>query len=229
MARTSKSTKLSTGEGELPRRPRGRPRLADVDERVLAAARSLELELGYDGTSIEAIADRAGVAKTAIYRRWPNKGALLYEAVVGRADDHLDIPDTGAIRADLLAVLRTNAEGFRSPNRRALVAALTAEALRDGQLAETLRSRFFGRRADAITARVERAIERGELEATIDAGMVPVLLTGSLRYLWVVRGSALDEADLARIVDAVVGPHLPVAERGRGRGGHRLGGEGVSG
>ena len=154
------------------------------------------------------VADRAGVAKTAVYRRWPNKGALLYEAVIGPAESHPEVPDTGAIRVDLLNVLRANAEGFRSPSRRGLVAALSAEALRDGRLAEILRSQFFGRRANAIVARVERAVDRGELAGSIDAGMVPVLMTGSLQYLWIVRGSALDDADLARVVDAVIGPHL---------------------
>lgn len=209
MASKLKSTILSTVDGAAERRPRGRPRQEGVDERILAAARELEAEAGYDGTSIESIAERAGVAKTAVYRRWPNKGALLYEAVVGPTEDHPEIPDTGAIRADLLAVLRANAEGFRSPSRRGLVAALSAEALRDGRLAEILRSQFFGRRADAIVARVERAVDRGELEGSVDAGMVPVLMTGSLQYLWIVRGSALDDADLARVVDAVIGPHLP--------------------
>ena len=53
-----------------PRR-RGRPRLADVDARVLEAAQAIEREVGYYHTTIEAIAERAGVARTAIYRRWP--------------------------------------------------------------------------------------------------------------------------------------------------------------
>lgn len=209
-----KSTILSQPADSPPRRPRGRPRIAGVDDRVLAAAREIEAELGYAATSIEAIAERAGVAKTAIYRRWPNKGVLLYEAVVGRLDDHSIVPDTGAIRADLLAVLQANAAGFRLPAKRLLVAALSAEALRDDRMAEMLRSRFFGPRADAIVARVVRAVSRGELDSSIDARMVPVLITGSLQYLWIVRGSALDDADLARVVDAVIGPHLA---RGRDR------------
>lgn len=207
MAAQTKSTKLSSTVEALPRRPRGRPRQVGVEERVLAAAREIEAEVGYDATSVEAIAERAGVAKTAIYRRWPNKGVLLYEAVIGSVVDHAVVPETGAIHSDLLAVLQANAAGFRVPARRALVAALSAEALRDDRMAEMLRSKFFGPRADAIVARVVSAVDRGELAASIDAGMVPVLLTGSLQYLWIVRGSALDDADLARVVEAVIGPH----------------------
>jgi len=202
-----RSTIFSASEEAAPRRGRGRPRVADIDERVLAAARALEAEVGYDRISVESIAERAGVAKTAIYRRWPNKGVLIYEAVLGPPEAHPQIPDTGDVRADLLAVLRENAEGFRSATARGLVAALSADALTDGRLAALLRERFFGPRADAIVARTARGIERGELAATIDPGMVPVLLTGSLQYLWIVRGSALDDADLARVVDAVIGAH----------------------
>ncbi len=205
MPRARTSTDFLPAEAAPPRRGRGRPRTAGVDERVLAAARALEREVGYDATSVEAIAERAGVAKTAIYRRWPNKGVLLYEAVLGSAAAHPSVPDTGAIRADLIAILAANAESFRSPSRRGLVAALLADALRDPNLAELLRTRFFGPRADAIVARVERAIARGELAPGLDAGMVPVLLTGSLQYLWLVRGRSLDEADLERVVDAVLG------------------------
>jgi AcrR family transcriptional regulator len=191
-----------------PRR-RGRPRSTDIDDRVLRAARAIELEVGYDATTVEAIAGQAGVTKTTIYRRWPNKGVLLYEARFGPVDQHPGVPDTGDLRADLLAVLRDNASALRSDAVRGLVAALSSEALTDERVAEALRTRFFGPRADAITQRVETAVARREVRATIDASMVPALLTGPLQYLWVVRDSALDDDDLARIVDAVVGPHLP--------------------
>lgn len=198
----------STSSDQPPRR-RGRPRSVDVDDRVLAAARALEREVGYDGTTIEAVAERAGVAKTAIYRRWPNKTMLLYEAVLAPADQHPAVPDTGDIRADMLAVLHANASGYGVEAQRGLIAAITSAALRDERVADLLRTRFFGRRADAIGARVATAVARGELRATIDTAMVPALLTGPLPYLRVVRGSALDDDDLARIVDAVIGPHLP--------------------
>jgi AcrR family transcriptional regulator len=198
----------SSSRDPAPRR-RGRPRKDDIDDRVLAAARALEREVGFDATTIEAVAERAGVAKTAIYRRWPNKSVLLYEAVLAPADQRPAVPDTGDIRADLLAVLRANASGYDAGARRGLVAAITREALRDERVAELLRTRFFGPRADAIVGRITTAVDRGELRPTVDTALVPALLTGPLQYLRVVRDSALTDDDLARIVDAVIGPHLP--------------------
>jgi AcrR family transcriptional regulator len=205
---------LASSANEAPPRRRGRPRAAGVDERVLAAARDVEREVGYEAATMEAIAERAGVAKTAIYRRWPNKAVLLYEAVLVPSGEQPVVPDTGDVRADLLTVLRTNASFMRSGSARELVTTLSGEALRDQRVATLLRVRFFGPRADAIAARVATAVARRELRDTIDAALVPALLTGPLQYLRLVRGSALDDADLARIVDAVIGPHLP---RRRGR------------
>lgn len=190
-----------------PPRPRGRPRAVGVDERILAAAQAIEGEVGYHATTIEAIAERAGVARTAIYRRWPNKGVLLYEAMIGPETQRSPVPDTGDVHADLMVVIEANAAGFRSPSSRGLIAALSADALQDERLAALLRDRFFGPRADAIAARVAIAVSRRELRSSIDPAMVPVLLTGSLQYLWLVRGSALETADLERILDAVIGPH----------------------
>lgn len=224
MDREAKSTKTSSRRKRAPRpesssrdagRPRGRPRTEGLEERILEAARSLEHEVGYDRASVDAIAARAGVAKTAIYRRWPKKGALLYEAVLGRAGAHADVPDTGDVAADLLTVLTANASGFRSKTKRTLVAAITAEALTDEPLAALLRASFFGIRADAIVKRVERAVARGELSDGIDTELVPALLTGSLQYLFMVRGSDLDPAMLERVVEAVVSPHRPAARRSR--------------
>jgi len=197
-----------------PRR-RGRPPKEGTEELVLAAARELEAELGYDATSVEGIAKRAGVAKTSIYRRWPNKGALMYQAVLGSPPDFADIPDTGDVAADLLGVLVANAAGFRERRWRELVGSLMAEALRDADLAEALRTTFFEPRADAIARRVRLAVERRELAPTIDVELVPALLTGPLQYLWIVRGSELGADDLQRIVEAVVGPHRPRRRRGR--------------
>jgi len=189
-----------------PRR-RGRPRLADVDARVLEAAQAIEREVGYYHTTIEAIAERAGVARTAIYRRWPNKGLLLYEAMIGPEGQRLPVPDTGDVQADLMTVIEANASGLRAQSSRGFIAALSAEALQDERLAALLRERFFGPRADAIASRVATAVARRELRASIDPAMVPVLLTGSLQYLWLVRGSTLDTADLERVLEAVIGPH----------------------
>ncbi|WP_326633740.1 TetR/AcrR family transcriptional regulator [Nonomuraea fuscirosea] len=91
--------------------PRGRPRRADVDEGVLSAATELLLQRGYAGLSPDEVAERAGVAKTTLYRRWPTKDHLAL-AVVARLQAGDEITDSGDIRRDLPAYLEKIAAGL---------------------------------------------------------------------------------------------------------------------
>jgi len=79
---------------------RGRPRDIDVDRRILIAARDLLLVNGYATLSIDEVADRAGVAKTTLYRRWPAKDHLIVAVVIGEPVDHpcLDLITDSALR-----------------------------------------------------------------------------------------------------------------------------------
>ena len=189
-------------------RPRGRPPTPDVEEKSLAATRAMIHDVGYEATSIEAIAQAAGVTKAAIYRRWPNKARLVYDAVfVGNPAENT-VQDTGDIRTDLLTVLRQNAAPMRDRATNALLNRLVAEAAKDPSLAASLRSDLFQPRVRSIADRVRDSIVRGELADTVDADLVPALLTGPLQYLLIVHGSTLPDSDLERIVDAVIGPHV---------------------
>lgn len=59
------------------KRGRGRPRREGADEEILGVARAMLAEGGYRELTVDAVAERAGVAKTTVYRRWPSKGALI--------------------------------------------------------------------------------------------------------------------------------------------------------
>ena len=65
----------------------GRPRDIRIDERVLAATRASLVELGWERTSIRGVAERAGVSRPAIARRWPSKAHLVLEAILGATPD----------------------------------------------------------------------------------------------------------------------------------------------
>jgi len=59
------------------KRGRGRPRREGADEEILAVARTMLSEGGYGELTVDGVAERAGVAKTTVYRRWPSRGALI--------------------------------------------------------------------------------------------------------------------------------------------------------
>ena len=63
------------------KRSRGRPRREGADEEILRATRDLLDEDGYAAFNVDVVAERTGIAKTTIYRRWPTKGALAAAAI----------------------------------------------------------------------------------------------------------------------------------------------------
>jgi len=74
-------------------RPRGRPRRAGADEEILGVALEMLREKGYRALNVDEVAERAGVAKTTVYRRWPTKAALVSAAIgVVRASGAPDLP-----------------------------------------------------------------------------------------------------------------------------------------
>src|SRR5580704_702465 len=86
--------------GEVAATRRGRPRDRAVDQRVLSAAWGLLHAGGYPALNVDDVAERAGVAKTTLYRRWPTKDHLAI-AAAAQILGEVPIPDTGNLRGDL--------------------------------------------------------------------------------------------------------------------------------
>lgn len=205
---TAPAPAAGPADGSPPARPsRGRPRTEGLDERVLHATRDAVRRHGYHATTVEQIAATAGVSKGSIYRRWPTKGVLVYDACIATLDELPAVIDSGDIEADLLAVARLTAQGVASADD--VVVHVLADASHDPALMDMLRTRFFQPRSDVIVRRVELAIERGELRPGLDAGLVPAVLNGAQEYMRGVRSRALDEAELRQLVAMVIGAHLP--------------------
>src|SRR5437870_13005488 len=87
------------GANDSKRRPGGRS--ARVRQAVLDAAFAELGEKGYGGLSIDAVAERSGVANTAVYRRWPTRDVLVAEALDSRSDRHEPVPDPSTPVGDL--------------------------------------------------------------------------------------------------------------------------------
>src|SRR6188768_1360597 len=107
-----------------PTRARTGGRSARVVSEVLSATLEAFAEQGYAGLSVEAVALRAGVNKTTIYRRWPTKTDLVGAALVSLRDDDPEPPNTGSLRDDLLQVLQHWAAQMVTPRRRAIMQSL---------------------------------------------------------------------------------------------------------
>jgi len=127
-------------------------------------------EKGYPALSIESVAQRAGVNKTTVYRRWPTKGDLALAALAQEGSELFADPDTGSVEQDFVVVARRLSAVLRTKRGRALYMVLLQDRLGGGDLRTPPTSR---REAHAI---VERGIARGDLPVGTD----PELVTGTL-------------------------------------------------
>jgi AcrR family transcriptional regulator len=195
---------------------RGRPRSAQADQAIFDATWRLLDVVGYHRLTIEGIAAEAGVAKTTIYRRYPDKARLVLAARVQRASDTpVALPETGTFREDLLAIAQLVRAEMQPSSPSSVGAALVGEASGDDAFGEALRA-FADLRFDQGRPVYDRAIARGELRPDADWRVVSEMLVGWIFHASVVSRREPDDATLAHAVDLMVdglaGPaHAPAA------------------
>ncbi|MGW7082924.1 TetR/AcrR family transcriptional regulator [Streptomyces sp. NPDC054871] len=199
---------------------RGRPRGEGTDARILAAAHELLLERGYEGYSIDEVAQRAKVAKTTLYRRWPTKDHLIV-AVVAKIQDDVPVTDTGDIRHDLVAYLEAIAAGLDRMRRvgasvdgpsAGLVAELVAAAARHADVGQAVRA-VFARRNAVPLALLEAARARGDLNADAQPDVIFDQLAGAVYYRLLITGEPFGGDYASRLVDQVLAGALVPAPR----------------
>jgi AcrR family transcriptional regulator len=150
---------------EQRRRPGGRS--AEKRAAVLAATLDLLAETGPDGLTIGAVAQRAGVHETSIYRRWGARERLALEAMAELSGNLLPVPDLGSLPKDLVAFGQKLHEYDESPLGKALIRTMAAND--DDEATAEVRTQFWDARYAECKLIVERAVDRDELPATVDA------------------------------------------------------------
>ncbi|WP_433420708.1 TetR/AcrR family transcriptional regulator [Microtetraspora malaysiensis] len=182
---------------------------------ILNATLELLAEKGYEGLTVEGVAERSGVNKTTIYRWWPSKAALLGSALIeGRALD-LESPDTGSLGGDLRALTEEMARLLTAPPACDIAVAALGAAVGNPELAEATRA-FFADRYAREAPIFERARARGEIAEDIDPMLIVDLLAGAVWLRVAFRGLPLDKSFTGEAVRAVLGgvAAVPGAHRG---------------
>ena len=184
---------------------RGRPRSEKARTAILEAATELLLEQGLETVSMDAVAQRAGVSKATIYRWWPSKETLALDALYHEWDTgRPEPPDTGSLRADLLALLRPWIRQIRTRPYGRVVAELVAEAQTDPKFASIYRARFVAPRREPARALLKRAIDRGELPPDIDIELALDLVYGPLYHRLLHDHAPLNDRFVRDVVDTVL-------------------------
>lgn len=195
------------------RRARPGGRSARVKSAVLAATLSALLADGYAALSMADVAHRAGVHETSIYRRWGTKAALALEACLSSAASAIAVPDTGALRSDLRALVAQVIRFLRSDVGRALLGVALQTFDQTGDVAR-LRTEFWSRRLGAASVIFERARRRGELSAGVDAGALLELVVSPLYFRAAISGEPLSPRRAYRQIDMALGRLRASPERG---------------
>ncbi|WP_406301066.1 TetR/AcrR family transcriptional regulator [Streptomyces sp. NBC_00885] len=159
------------------------PRIRKSSEQVRSAVHQAVIDLLSDpqgaDLTIPAIAQRAGVNHTSIYRRWGSREALLADVVVTRLERDWPLTDTGTLRGDLTAWAQAGVASIRTPEGRLLVRAVALSMPASAQ-AQGERAQHFERRIHAIERIRQRAAARGEnpppLEQILDQLIAPLYL-----------------------------------------------------
>ncbi|MBA0045546.1 TetR/AcrR family transcriptional regulator [Mycobacterium sp. NPDC050853] len=167
-------------------------RSARVREAILEAAFGELIDRGYAELTVEAVASRAGVNKTTIYRRWPTLEDLLVDALTTWSLEAIPVPDTGGIESDLLATGRELAELLNDGVGRQVAALVLTAGLRSTPLREATR-RYFDHQAVRAVPVIRRAIDRGELPAECDVDTLLTTFRAPLFYRTITTGDPIDD------------------------------------
>jgi AcrR family transcriptional regulator len=195
---------VDAGAGAGGGAQRGRPRSQEADRAILTAAAELLADRGLSAMSIEEVAARAGVGKTTIYRRWPSKGLLALDAFVTSFREAQPPNDTGTLRGDLLAALHAWVRAVTQTPMGPMLTSLIAEAQHDPELRGAWRDRVLEPLRVQHRVMLDRAVERGEIPASVDRDVVLDLFFGAAEHRLLLGHLPMTDTFIGTVVDVIL-------------------------
>lgn len=191
----------SETESDLPFERTTQRRGQRLTDHVLNSAFKLVSERGYADLTVDAIAEHAGVSKASIYSRWPNKHALIAEALSQRVP-YVEIPDLGSFEAEVKYLLMERLREYGTPEAAGRVGAMLASAAEDETGGKVLAAEVVHKQT-ALDEVIQRAIDRGEVDPRVNRESLKHLIPAALVFRTLfVRTSPTEEfvAHVASII-----------------------------
>ncbi len=180
---------------------RGRPRSPKSQKKILAATAELLSEGGFQTVTMEAVAARAGVAKTTLYRWWPNRAALALDCVSARMTPIAPAPSAGSYRKRFQRQLKATIRLLNGRQGQSILALIGAKQT-DPSLGHAYSEQIARPRRARTRKMAQQAIQAGELAAGTDPDLFLDAIYGPLYYRKVVSGEPVTDDFINRIVDA---------------------------
>jgi len=186
-----------------PRNRPGRPRSEESRTAVLRATTQLLHEVGLRAMTTEEIASRSGASKATIYKWWPNKYAVAFDAFLSEMMAESRDPDTGSAREDLTTVVRGLLRFYTGPSGR-VFAQLVGEAQTDPLIQQELRTNLVDSRRALFRTIWERGVARGELRGDADPDAAIDIMIGPALYRLMMGHAPLTDEAADALVDVAI-------------------------
>jgi AcrR family transcriptional regulator len=177
----------------------GRPRSADVTKAILDAALDLAYSDGVRAVTIERIASVSGVAKTTIYRRWPNSAVILMNAFLRDIGPSIEYRGSGPIKAIFSETIRSFVKAVDG-RAGVLLRHLLSMAQLDEELRRAFSEQWIEPRRQMGMSALEVATMRGELLPHANHHLILDAIYGAIYYRLMVSFSPIDEAYIQNLV-----------------------------
>jgi TetR/AcrR family transcriptional regulator, regulator of autoinduction and epiphytic fitness len=181
------------------------PRVERSQQVVRAAALAELAASGYGAFTIEAVAARAGVARSTVYRHWPDKLTLLIDAFSALNVQPGREPDDRPPRERIVELVDHLVAAMRDPLRSAWAPALSDAAERDPVVRE-LHHRINAERRRTLVEAIRAAVETGAVVPPVDPELAALALAGAVIYARTMTPTPLDADQVPALVDLVLGP-----------------------
>lgn len=190
------------------RRPRQNPRTGRVRQVILDAAIDLLLARGPGEVTATRVAEATGVARTTVYRHWPDHASLLLETIDTLVAPHFSRPSSGDLLMDLKGALSDLRTRLTTRQVRPVFAALVDHATRSEAFAAAQR-RFVAGMVQPTIDVLTTAREAGRLPGTLDCSIAAALLTGPLFHQHLLMQETIGDALIDEVTSQFVAAHPP--------------------
>ncbi|MEU0157000.1 TetR/AcrR family transcriptional regulator [Micromonospora fulviviridis] len=150
-----------------------------MDAAITAAVRQLLAEVGYAGLTVAAVAERAGIGKASIYRRYATKHEMIFAATIH--GEVLEAPlDTGSLLGDLTELARVIVSHLHHPAAASALMSLLGEIAADPALVERFTRNFVEPERAGNAEVLKRAVRRRELPQLPDMDLFHAMFGGTV-------------------------------------------------